>query len=309
MQINSSPPRSRSERFARRWEGIAMDLQCLDHVHFSVPDLQQAKRIYGPFLDGPAGSGKFVDDYGGPAVNAYGAWHTSGGDFIQTIDPRKPAFGGPPIPTHGILSVSFRVADIDRGIAQAKAHGLTVRSRIGSEDIGLGKNVVQAQLLPEAVSGLPFELIEHQLPGEYVSLTDAAVEYVEFALAAGVELDAAARVLEGILGSAFEQEVVDREWATRSRLHPRLGLRLAARLERGEPSPAERVGGFSGSAAGEWKAGLRAISFRCESAERGIATARDAGLAVARGRATGGRREVELEPWANVAMRLAAASA
>jgi hypothetical protein len=30
----------------------AMDLQCLDHVHFSVPDLARAKHILGPFLRG-----------------------------------------------------------------------------------------------------------------------------------------------------------------------------------------------------------------------------------------------------------------
>ena len=242
-----------------------MDLECLDHVHFSVPDLQRAKRIFGPFLNGPRQSGRFVDDYGGLEVNAYGAWHTNGGDFIQVIDPQKPAFGGAAIPTHGILSVSFRVPDIDRGIAQAKALGLTVRSRIGSEDIGLGKNVVQAQLLPEPVSGLPFELIEHQLPGEYVSLTDAAVESVDLALAAGTELDASARALERIFGSAFEGEEVDAERGVRSRLHRPLGIRLIA---------------------------------------RGIEQAQTAGLVVARQTEATGGREVEFAPWANVVVRL-----
>lgn len=265
-----------------------MDLQCLDHVHFSVPDLQRAKRIYGPLLAGPEGRFHFVDDYGGPAVNAYGTWHTSGGDFIQVIDPRQPVFGGSTIPDHGLLSLSFRVADIDRGIAQAKAAGLTVRSRIGSEDIGLGKNVVQAQLLPEPVSGLPMELIEHQLPGEYVPLTAAAVEYVEFALSDGVDLDAAARSLEPILGSPFEREEVDLEAGRRSRLHRSLGLRLVA------PLPGSRGG----------EPGLRAIAFRCPDLSRAIASAEAAGLVVAKRGAGVGAREVELAPWANVAIRL-----
>lgn len=260
-----------------------MDLQCLDHVHFSVPDLARAKRIYGPFLNG-----RFVDDYGGPEVNAFGAWHTSGGDFIAVIDPARPVFGGSTIPTLGLLSVSFRVADIDAGIAQAKAHGLVVRSRVGSEDIGLGKNVVQAQLLPEPVSGLPFELIEHQLPGEYVPLTEAAVDYVEHRLAPGVGLDAAARALEPILGSPFEAEQVER--GLRSRLHRGLGLRLVS------AAAAERRG--------EAARGLRAIAFRCPSLEGGIAAAAAAGLAVADRFAQAGAPAVEFEPWANVAIRL-----
>ncbi len=265
-----------------------MDLQCLDHVHFSVPDLQRAKRIFEPFLNGPSRSGRFVDDYGGPEVNAYGAWHTSGGDFIQAIDPEKPAFGGAPIPTHGILSVSFRVADIDRGIAEARALGLTVRSRIGSEDIGLGKNVVQAQLLPEPISGLPLELIEHQLPGEYVSLTDAAVEYVELALAPGVDLDASARALERIFGSAFEREEIDAERGVRSRVHRPLGIRLTSGLAKG------RCG----------ESGLRAIAFRCVDLARGIEEAREAGLVVARQIESTGGREIEFALWANLIIKL-----
>lgn len=278
-----------------------MDLQCLDHVHFSVPELQRAKRIYGPFLNG-----RFVDDYGGPEVNAWGAWHTSGGDFIQVIDPARPAFGGSTIPGHGILSVSFRVADIDAGIAQAKAHGLVVRSRIGSEDIGLGKNVVQAQLLPEPVSGLPFELIEHQLPGEYVSLTDAAVEYVELLLAPEVELDAAVRALEPILGSAFEAERLERDRGVRSRLHRALGLRLATPTvpARGLLG-ADATRAASGSSSGA-SAGLRAIAFRCPDLETGIACAAQAGLAVAHRFEQEGARAAELEPWADVAVRLIA---
>lgn len=290
-----------------------MELQCLDHVHLSVPDLQRAKRLYGPFLSGdferdgagapagrpagtpagdaaaPSGGGRphFVDDYGGPEVNAYGAWHTSGGDFIQVIDPSRPAFGGGTIPRHGLLSVSFRVADVDRGIAEAKAHGLTVRSRVGSEDIGLGKNVVQAQLLPEPVSGLPLELIEHQLPGEYVPLT-AVVEFVELVLARGVALDAASAALERILGSAFESERLDRARGLRTRRHAGLGLQLAVPL--------------AGSEAAE--ASLRTIAMRCRDLEAGLAAATAEGLVVARRVGAPGADEIDFEPWAGASLRL-----
>jgi len=253
-----------------------MDLQCLDHVHFSVPDLKQAKRILGPFL-----RGRFVDDYGGPAVNAHGGWNTSGGDFIEVIDREKPVFGGPPIPHHGILSVSFRVADIDRGIEQARGAGLQLRSRIGSEDIGLGKNVVQAQFLPESVSGLPLELIEHQLPGEYVSLTDAAVDHVEYVVAGGA-LAPAVDALERIFDSPFEREVVDTESGLRSRTHRRLGIRLSA-------GPA---------------AGLRAIGFHCDDIDAAIETGLRSGLTLARRAGPADRSEVEFEAWANIVVRL-----
>jgi len=267
-----------------------MDLQCLDHVHFSVPDLARAKRIFGPFLNG-----RFTDDYGGPEVNAFGVWNTSGGDFIEVIDPGKPVFGGSTIPTHGILSVSFRVAEIDAGIAQARELGLVLRSRIGSEDIGLGKNVVQAQFLAEPVSGLSLELIEHQLPGEYVSLTDAAVDHVELGVARNVAFDRAVGALERIFGSAFEAEGIDPERGLRSRLHRRLGIRLTSPL-------AEGVNGRT--ATGDWRPGLRAIAFRCADLESAIASARSAGLVVARRFSSGVLPEIEFEPWANTIVRL-----
>ena len=79
-----------------------MDLECLDHVHFSVPDLAKAKRFYGPLF-----GGVFVDDYGGRELNAYGGWNIHGCDFIQPIDTAGKVFGGPPIPKHELLSVSF----------------------------------------------------------------------------------------------------------------------------------------------------------------------------------------------------------
>jgi catechol 2,3-dioxygenase-like lactoylglutathione lyase family enzyme len=265
-----------------------MDLQCLDHVHFSVSDLARAKRILGPFL-----RGQFVDDYGGPEVNAYGGWNTSGGDFIQVIDPEKPVFGGGLIPSLGILSVSFRVADIDAGIAQAKALGLKLRSRIGSEDIGLGKNVVQAQFVPEVVSGLPLELIEHQLPGEYVSLTDAAVDHVEYGVAEALE--PAAEALERIFGSAFEPEIVDTQAGLRTRLHRRLGIRLSSPVASGSDSA---------EASSAWQPGLRAIGFHCTSLAQAIETAKGEGLVVARDSELDSVREVEFLPFANTIVRL-----
>lgn len=262
-----------------------MDLECLDHVHFVVPDLASAKRIHGAGL-----RGEFVDDYGGPEMNAYGAWHTSGGDFIQPIDPEKPVFGGPPMPRYGMLSVSFRVADVDVGIEEAQAHGLVVRSRVGSEDIGLGKNVVQAQLEPEPVSGLPFELVEHQLPGVYVPLTEGGVDHVQH----GVEdLDASARALEPIFGSAFEAAREDEARGMRTRRHAALGILLASPIE---PS--------AGAEATAWRPGLTAIAYRCADLEAAVGVARGEGLEIEREVEGRGGREVDFAPAAGVAVRL-----
>jgi catechol 2,3-dioxygenase-like lactoylglutathione lyase family enzyme len=262
-----------------------MELDCLDHIHFVVPDLARAKQLYGPFL-----RGDFVEDYGGPEMNAWGGWNTSGGDFIQPIDPEKPVFGGAPMPHQGITSVSFRVAEIDRGIEQARRHGLVVRSRVGSEDIGLGKNVVQAQLEPEPVSKLPFELVEHQLPGEYVPLTEAAVHHVE----CGVEdLDASVDALTGILGDGFGPEWYDTSRGLRWRCHDRLGLRLSTRLD-----PA---GGGEDVA---WRCGITTVAFHVADRATAISTAVEIGLTVSRTVETRAGHEVDFAPWAGTTLRL-----
>lgn len=258
-----------------------MNLECLDHVHFAVPDLATAKGLYGPFL-----RGHFVEDYGGPELNAYGGWNTSGGDFIQPIDPEKSVFGGPPMPRHGLLSVSFRVADVDRGIEEAQAHGLVVRSRVGSEDIGLGKNVIQAQLDPEPVSGLPFELVEHQLPDVVAPLTESAVDHVELGVS---DLDAAAEALGSIFESEFAPAIEDAARAVRTRRHRRLGLLLS--------SPARDA---TSQDVGSWQSGLSTIAFHCSDLEAATAEAREAGLTVARE----GDGEIDFEAWAGVALRL-----
>ena len=234
-----------------------MQLECLDHVHFVVPDLQRAKARYGPFF-----RGEFVPDYGNPEMNAWGGWNTHGGDFIQPIDPKGPVFGGPPMPHEGMLSVSFRVADVDVGIEEARAAGLVVRSRVGSEDIGLGKNVVQARLEPEAVSGLPFELVEHQLELVPPPLTETAVDHVEL----GVEdLDASARALEAIFGDPFGPERRDADRDLRFRVHARLGLRLTTPTTAGDaPTAGAPPSRRSVSTANRWTSRSKSPATRAQ---------------------------------------------
>lgn len=173
-----------------------MDLQSLDHVHFSVPDLERAERLFGPFLHG-----HFTPRYGAPEYNAWGAWHSCGGDFIQPIELGKPCFGGAVIERHGILSPSFRVADVDIGIAQGLAAGLRLRSRVGSEDVGLGKNVVQGQFWPDAEFGIAIEVVEHQLPDDpHRPMTETGVDHLEYLVPV---LDGPVAFFERLFGSAF----------------------------------------------------------------------------------------------------------
>ena len=266
-----------------------IDLLSLDHVHFSVPDLARAQALFGPFL-----GGSFTPVYGGPALNAWGSWNTSGGDFVQAIRRGEPVFGGAPIAELGILSVSFRVADVDVGIAQAEAAGLRLRSRIGSEDVGFGKNVVQAQFAADETFGLALELVERQLPGDpHRPLTESVVDYVEHTVD---ELDAAAELLGALFGSPFDPPVDDAALGARSRRHPRLGIQLTA------PSDPEGPAARRLAALG---VGTHAIAFQSRDLERDLASAASLGLARARLRSLGsGAREAELEPEAGVILKL-----
>jgi len=268
-----------------------MDLLSLDHVHFAVPDLARAEALFAPFL-----GGSFTPVYGGPELNAWGTWNTSGGDFIQAIRSGEPVFGGAPIAKQGILSVSFRVEDIDAGIAQAEAAGLRLRSRIGSEEAGFGKNVVQAQFASEESFGLAIELVERQIPGDpHVPLTRRVLDCVEHTVS---DLEASAAFLGELFGAAFDPAVTDAALGARSRRHPRLGIQLIAPTH-GDGIVAERI-----ATLGE---GTHAIAFQSLDLARDVATAESVGLKLVRHRALGpGAYEAEFEPEAGVTLKLVA---
>lgn len=268
-----------------------MDLLSLDHVHFAVPELARAQALFGPFF-----GGSFTPVYGGPELNAWGSWNTSGGDFLQVIRSGEPVFGGAAIVKQGILSVSFRVADVDTGIAQAEAAGLRLRGRVGSEDVGFGKHVVQAQFASEETYGLGFELVERQIPGDpHAPLTDTVVDHVEHLVA---DLEAPAAFLGALFGAPFDPPVTDAALGSRSRRHPRLGIQLTAPTH-GGGAVAERLAALG--------PGTHAIAFRSRDLARDIATAESLGLKLARRRALGsGAHEAEFGPEAGVLLKLVA---
>jgi catechol 2,3-dioxygenase-like lactoylglutathione lyase family enzyme len=268
-----------------------VNLDSLDHVHFSVPDLDRAQEIYGPWFPG-----EFTPVYGAPELNAYGVWNMSGGDFIQVIDPSQPAFGVSSIESFGILSVSFRVMDIDEGITQAEAAGLKLRSRVGSEDIGMGKNVIQAQFHPVESFGLGIELVERQIPGDlHVPLNQDSVDYVEHTVD---DLEAPAAFLEAFLDSPFDEELDDPELGARYVRNARFGIQLTA------PS---RPDGVFGERLRRQGPGLHAIAFQSRDLDRDVARARASKLELVRQRETSpGVREAEFAPESGVILRLVA---
>ena len=266
-----------------------MDLDSLDHVHFSVPDLDRAQRVFGPWLPGA-----FTPVYGSDEMNAYGVWNMSGGDFIQVVDPAEPAFGASRIPAHGLLSVSFRVQDVDRGIEQAQAAGLRLRSRVGSEEIGMGKNVIQAQFHPEETFELGIELVEREIPGDpHVPMNQSCVDYVEHTVA---DVEPPRAFLESLFESPFDPPVFDEQAESVSLRHPGFGIQLTA------PTAARGAVHERLEARGP---GLHAIAFRSEDLAGDETRAHGCGLTTARQREVGpGVREVEFEPEAAVILRL-----
>jgi len=266
-----------------------MQLDSLDHVHFSVPDLARAEQLFRPWLPG-----EFTPAYGSEEMNAFGVWNMSGGDFIQAIDPTKPVFGGARIDRHGILSVSFRVQDVDAGIKAACAAGLELRSRVGSEDIGMGKNVIQAQFDPTASFGLGIELVEREIPGDpHVPMTESSVDYIEHTTES---VDAPRAFLTGLLESAFEPVAYEEDTGARSFRNARFGIQLT------EPSGDD---GPVHQRLAEFGAGLHAIAFRSSDLDRDSKRAEDVGLKLAVERGLGpGARELEFLPEAGMILRL-----
>ena len=265
-----------------------MDLLSLDHIHLNLPDLERAQALYGPFF-----GGEFTPVYGGPELNAYGTWNTKGGDFLQVIDAGRGVFGGSHPPERGLLAVSFRVEDVDAGIAQAEAAGLVLRSRVGSEEAGFGKNVVQAQFLAGESFGLPVELVERQIPGDPHEPLDASVvDHIEHWVP---ELDAPVGFFEKFLGSPFGAVVVDEAAGAKSVRHPGFGIQFKA------PMSAEAAFATRLEAAGP---GPHAIAFQSRDLAADVASAGERGLRVARRFEGDGFSEVEFEAEDEVVVKL-----
>lgn len=266
-----------------------MNLHSLDHVHFSVPDLDRAQSILRPWVPG-----EFTPVYGSEELNAFGVWNMSGLDLIQVLDASEPAFGGARIEGLGMLSISFRVDDIDVGIREAEAAGLRLRSRVGSEDIGMGKNVVQAQFHPSESFDLGLELVERQIPGDpHEPLDRESIDYFEHTVP---ELDGPISFLTNFLGAPFHPVVEEDEIGARSVRHTRFGLKLIA------PT---RQDGVVGQRLERQGPGLHALAFQSREFERDQAIAKELGLDLVRlAESAPGVREAEFASEFETILRL-----
>lgn len=136
-----------------------MKVRGLDHIHLLVSDLPKAIAVAEALIGGPSS-----EPYGGEEWNAWASYHKLGGfDMFQPIDMDQPMFAYVKEEL-GVYIVAFRVDDIDEAVADVTELGLPVVSRIGSEEAGFGKLMLQAQL--QRYFGAQMELVERGLPDD-----------------------------------------------------------------------------------------------------------------------------------------------
>lgn len=152
-----------------------MRVDAIDHIHFLVPDLERARALFGA-VAGEA----FSERYGGPRLNAWAYYHNRGSlDLFEPIDLQKPILAQP-VGRYGIAGFALRVGDLDAALPRVGEMGLRVRSRIGSEEFGFGKVLLQAQLEPEDTYGMLVEIVQRGLPDDplYCAFPDV-VDHLE----------------------------------------------------------------------------------------------------------------------------------
>lgn len=240
-----------------------MKVEAIDHVHFLVPDLEKAVRLFKTLV-----GGEFGDTYGGEAVNARGIWNSIGLDLIQPIKDSEPIFGGSTIQRKGITGVSFGVRNLDARIPEVQALGLHLVSRLSSEDVGFGKFIVQAQFHPANSFGAMVEISEYVLPGyvhdsPFRHIIDRVELYVE-------DLEKPSRLFANLMGSEFSPAETISSIKDRSVMHP-MGLRIVQPLS--PDSPIARTIAEKGE-------GFHAVAFRTSNLEESIARGRSVGLKV-----------------------------
>lgn len=257
-----------------------MNVEAIDHVHFLVPELESAKHLFEVLV-----GGEFGDVYGGEEVNAWGVWHTAGLDVVQPIRDTEPVFGAAIVKRKGITGVSFRVKDLDARIPELEALGLHLISRVGSEDIGYGKFIVQAQFHPADSFGATVEICEYVLPGyspgtPFRHIIDHVELYTQ-------NLEKATRLFADLTGAEFSPPETVHEIKAKAAMHP-LGLQVTQPISSDSPIARDII---------EKGEGFHAIAFRTSNLKEGIANAQSAGLRLVR--QTGGKetpKQTEFDP-------------
>lgn len=177
-----------------------MEVRGVDHIHILVPDLKKAIAVAEALVGGASS-----DPYGGEEWNAWASYHKLGGfDMFQPINMDEPMFGYVKEKL-GVYILAFRVDDIDYAVDEVKSMGLPVVSRIGSEEAGFGKLMLQAQL--ERHFGAQMELVERGLPDDplHCPMPDY-LNHIEFYVH---DVAAAAKFFTSLTGSPFPQPTAD----------------------------------------------------------------------------------------------------
>ncbi|MBI4289047.1 MAG: VOC family protein [Chloroflexi bacterium] len=131
-----------------------MKAEGLDHMHIAVQDLKQAVAFFSKLMGAKAGP---VCE--SPEAGFRFQFVKAGSVVIQLMEPTSP---DSPIGQfirqrgEGLHALSFKVADLDKAIAELAAEGLHL---IGKSDSG---NIKQAHFSPRDTFGMMVELCEYK---------------------------------------------------------------------------------------------------------------------------------------------------
>lgn len=236
-----------------------MKVQGIDHIHIMVTDLAKAVAVAETLVGGPSS-----EPYGGEDWNTWASYHQLGGfDLFAPIDTDKPILGVTKVDI-GAYILAFRVDDIDEAVEEAVEMGLRVVSRVGSEEAGFGKLMLQAQF--ENYFGPQLELVERGLPDDPLHCPiPEQLDHIELYVN---DLDAAAEFFGEVTGHAYGDQRLDDRHSTVSETNA-LGVRLTAAT-----SPASPIA-HSLARRGE---GIRGLGIVSTNLTAGIAAAQGLGL-------------------------------
>jgi len=239
-----------------------MKVEAIDHLHLLVPDLQQVGVLFGALI-----GGEFTERYGGEPWNAWAVYYTVGSmEIMEPIRRQDPIIGGHRGDRMGIYGMAFRVNDLDAGIPEAQKAGLRLRSRVGSEDVGFGKWIIQAQFETPESFGTTIELAQRQRPDDPLySAFRQLIDHVEFYVH---DLQRAVALFSQLTGFPYPAPTFDPALQATSTINA-LGVKIT------QPAAADSPVARSLASRGE---GVRTLALTTANLEQGIATAQKVGL-------------------------------
>ncbi|HLS80779.1 MAG TPA: VOC family protein [Steroidobacter sp.] len=258
-----------------------MRVDAIDHLHLLVPDLEKTKALFTALI-----GGDYTESYGSEDWNVWSVWYTRGGmEIMQPRDPSRPIVGGHRGDRMGVFGMAFRVGDLDAAIPGAQALGLKVRSRMGSEEAGFGKWIVQAQFETRDTMGVSIELAQRQRPDDPLySAFRELIDHVELYVH---DLPRAVELFSALTGWEFPTPARVDELEAITTMNG-LGVKITQPLSAASPVAA------SLASRGE---GVRTLALTTPDLEVGVAMAQAAGLRLTgRGEETDSRRCACFDP-------------